>query len=43
MNKADIFFLQIANLTQADLNSQGGDSVVTVLCHLLDDSDLEIR
>ncbi len=34
---------QIGSLTQADLNSQGGDSVVVVLCHLLDDPDSEIR
>ena len=30
-------------LTQADLNSQGGNSVVAILSKLLDDQDLEIR
>ncbi len=43
IDDSDLQFPQIGSLTQADLNSQGGDSVVGVLCQLLDDSDLEIR
>jgi hypothetical protein len=37
------FFLQGGNLTQNDLNAQGGNPVVAILSKLLDDRDLDLR